>query len=218
MDAEGARGVRPAAPARAQLRRLDVFHPARRAGRSGARLSGDADRARTMSAARSASAPTPAGATRSSPNGGAASSELARCPNVSRQARRARHAAVRLRRARRRAAAELRAARRGVAALYRDLHRRVRPERAMFESNFPVDKGSGSYAVFWNAFKRIAAGCSAAEKEALFSGAASRFYRLRPDRRAKFIPVILPQQFFPGDSHRDAVPYSVRRARECRRC
>ncbi len=52
------------------------------------------------------------------------------------------------------------------------------PERSMFESNFPVDKGSGSYHVFWNAFKRIAAGCSAEEKAALFSGAASRFYRL----------------------------------------
>jgi predicted TIM-barrel fold metal-dependent hydrolase len=51
-------------------------------------------------------------------------------------------------------------------------------DRAMFESNFPVDKGSGSYHVFWNAFKRIAAGCSATEKAALFSGAASRFYRL----------------------------------------
>ena len=52
------------------------------------------------------------------------------------------------------------------------------PERAMFESNFPVDKGSGSYQLFWNAFKRIAAGCSAAEKTALFSATASRFYRL----------------------------------------
>jgi len=52
------------------------------------------------------------------------------------------------------------------------------PERAIFESNFPVDKGSGSYHVFWNAFKRIAAGCSAADKTALFSGTASRFYRL----------------------------------------
>jgi predicted TIM-barrel fold metal-dependent hydrolase len=52
------------------------------------------------------------------------------------------------------------------------------PERAMFESNFPVDKGSGSYPVFWNAFKRIAQGCSAAEKTALFSGTATRFYRL----------------------------------------
>ncbi|HVC50587.1 MAG TPA: amidohydrolase family protein [Stellaceae bacterium] len=51
-------------------------------------------------------------------------------------------------------------------------------ERAMFESNFPVDKGSCAYAPLWNAFKRIAAGCSAAEKAALFSGTASRFYRL----------------------------------------
>ena len=52
------------------------------------------------------------------------------------------------------------------------------PERAMFESNFPVDKGSGSYHVFWNAFKRIAAGYSGGEKAALFSGTARRFYRL----------------------------------------
>ena len=51
-------------------------------------------------------------------------------------------------------------------------------ERAMFESNFPVDKGGGSYHVFWNAFKRLTAGCSAAEKTALFSGTAKRFYRL----------------------------------------
>jgi L-fuconolactonase len=52
------------------------------------------------------------------------------------------------------------------------------PNRSMFESNFPVDKGSGSYHVFWNAFKRIAAGCSAAEKAALFSGTAAKFYKL----------------------------------------
>jgi L-fuconolactonase len=52
------------------------------------------------------------------------------------------------------------------------------PERAMFESNFPVDKGSGSYQAFWNAFKRIAAGSSTYEKTALFSGTATRFYRL----------------------------------------
>jgi predicted TIM-barrel fold metal-dependent hydrolase len=52
------------------------------------------------------------------------------------------------------------------------------PNRAMFESNFPVDKGSGSYQVFWNAFKRIASGASAAEKAALFSGTATRFYGL----------------------------------------
>src|SRR4029077_13717579 len=53
-------------------------------------------------------------------------------------------------------------------------------ERCMFESNFPVDKGSGSYQVFWNAFKRIAAGCSRSEKMALFSGTASHFYKLVP--------------------------------------
>ena len=51
-------------------------------------------------------------------------------------------------------------------------------ERAMFESNFPVDKGSCSYAALWNAFKRIAVGCSAAEKAALFAGTASNFYKL----------------------------------------
>jgi predicted TIM-barrel fold metal-dependent hydrolase len=52
------------------------------------------------------------------------------------------------------------------------------PERAMFESNFPVDKGSCSYHVLWNALKRITAGCSAAEKTALFSGTATKFYLL----------------------------------------
>jgi predicted TIM-barrel fold metal-dependent hydrolase len=50
--------------------------------------------------------------------------------------------------------------------------------RAMFESNFPVDKGSCGYAATWNAFKRLAAGCSADEKRALFSGTATRVYRL----------------------------------------
>jgi predicted TIM-barrel fold metal-dependent hydrolase len=29
-------------------------------------------------------------------------------------------------------------------------------DRSMFESNFPVDKQSCSYAVLWNSFKRIA--------------------------------------------------------------
>jgi predicted TIM-barrel fold metal-dependent hydrolase len=53
-----------------------------------------------------------------------------------------------------------------------------RPARAMFESNFPVDKGSCGYATLWNAFKRIAASCSAAEKHALFAGTATKFYRL----------------------------------------
>ena len=48
----------------------------------------------------------------------------------------------------------------------------------MVESNFPVDKGMFSYAVMWNAFKRFAAGYSASEKTALFSGTATRFYKL----------------------------------------
>jgi predicted TIM-barrel fold metal-dependent hydrolase len=51
-------------------------------------------------------------------------------------------------------------------------------DRAMFESNFPVDKGSYSYGVFWNACKRLAQGASASEKASLFHGAASKVYRL----------------------------------------
>jgi predicted TIM-barrel fold metal-dependent hydrolase len=51
-------------------------------------------------------------------------------------------------------------------------------DRCMFESNFPVDRESYSYAVGWNAFKRIAAGCLADEKRMLFAGTASRVYRL----------------------------------------
>ncbi len=51
-------------------------------------------------------------------------------------------------------------------------------DRCMFESNFPVDKRVTSYAVLWNAFKRIAAGYSVAEKAALFENTACRVYRL----------------------------------------
>jgi len=52
------------------------------------------------------------------------------------------------------------------------------PERCMFESNFPVDMGACDYPTLWNAFKRIAKGYSAEEKTALFSGTATRTYRL----------------------------------------
>lgn len=48
--------------------------------------------------------------------------------------------------------------------------------RCMFESNFPVQKRWSSFAVTWNAFKRIAAGASATEKAALFAGTAARVY------------------------------------------
>jgi len=52
------------------------------------------------------------------------------------------------------------------------------PERCMFESNFPVDRLSLSYRVFWNAAKKIAASYSPAERDSLFFGTASRVYRL----------------------------------------
>jgi len=52
------------------------------------------------------------------------------------------------------------------------------PDRAMFESNFPVDMLGVSYPVLWNGFKRMAAGFSADEKGALFSGTAARAYRI----------------------------------------
>ena len=48
----------------------------------------------------------------------------------------------------------------------------------MFESNFPVDKGTCSYQVLWNAFKRITSGMSADEKRWLYHDSAARFYRL----------------------------------------
>ena len=54
------------------------------------------------------------------------------------------------------------------------------PERCMFESNFPPDKGQCSYQVIFNAFKRIAAQYSEPEKTALFSKTATDFYRLKP--------------------------------------
>jgi predicted TIM-barrel fold metal-dependent hydrolase len=50
--------------------------------------------------------------------------------------------------------------------------------RCMFESNFPVDKMGIGWTALWNAFKRIAAGASPAEKAALFSETARRAYRL----------------------------------------
>jgi len=50
--------------------------------------------------------------------------------------------------------------------------------RCMFESNFPVDKAACSYAVLWNAFKRLTSGASAGETASLFHDTAQRFYRL----------------------------------------
>jgi L-fuconolactonase len=50
--------------------------------------------------------------------------------------------------------------------------------RCMFESNFPVDKVSISYAVLWNAFKKMVADFSPDEKHRLFYGTAAEVYRL----------------------------------------
>src|ERR1700751_3758874 len=52
------------------------------------------------------------------------------------------------------------------------------PQRCMFESNFPPDKGSCSYQVIFNAFKCIAMAYSEAEKTVLFSKTAIDVYRL----------------------------------------
>ncbi len=52
------------------------------------------------------------------------------------------------------------------------------PARCMFESNFPVDKRSLSYATYWNAMKKIAARYSEEEQHAMFYGTAAKIYRL----------------------------------------
>lgn len=51
-------------------------------------------------------------------------------------------------------------------------------DRCMFESNFPVDMGACTYAVLWNAFKRVATRYSDDEKAALFHGTAARVYKI----------------------------------------
>jgi L-fuconolactonase len=52
------------------------------------------------------------------------------------------------------------------------------PQRCMFESNFPVDRGMCSYQVLWNAFKKMTKHFSETERRYLFSGTAARVYRL----------------------------------------
>jgi L-fuconolactonase len=52
------------------------------------------------------------------------------------------------------------------------------PARAMFESNFPVDRWGGDYITIWNAFKRLTHGASADEKRALYAGTAARVYQI----------------------------------------
>ncbi len=54
----------------------------------------------------------------------------------------------------------------------------MRANRCMFESNYPVDRLSISYHVLWNGFKKIVAEFSEDEKDMMFSGTATRVYRL----------------------------------------
>ncbi|AQH03458.1 hypothetical protein A9R05_25880 [Burkholderia sp. KK1] len=50
--------------------------------------------------------------------------------------------------------------------------------RCMFESNFPVDKGSCNYVSVWNAFKLMCAGYPAEARRAMLAGTANRVYAL----------------------------------------
>jgi predicted TIM-barrel fold metal-dependent hydrolase len=51
-------------------------------------------------------------------------------------------------------------------------------ERAMFASNFPVDRLFGSYTDLWRAYASIVGDASEAEKDALFRRNAERYYRI----------------------------------------
>lgn len=52
------------------------------------------------------------------------------------------------------------------------------PERCMFESNFPVDRGQTGWVALWNAFKRVVAHLPLSARCDLFAGTARRTYRL----------------------------------------
>ena len=52
------------------------------------------------------------------------------------------------------------------------------PERILFESNFPVDKGAYSYGVWWNALKRLTAEWGDGERARVFAGSAREIYDL----------------------------------------
>ena len=52
------------------------------------------------------------------------------------------------------------------------------PARCMTESNFPVDRLSISYPVLYNGLKKMLAGFSTDERDAMFYGTANRIYQL----------------------------------------
>lgn len=51
-------------------------------------------------------------------------------------------------------------------------------ERAMFASNFPVDRLFGSYGALWRAYADIVSGASESERAALFRTNAEKIYRI----------------------------------------
>jgi predicted TIM-barrel fold metal-dependent hydrolase len=53
------------------------------------------------------------------------------------------------------------------------------PNRCMFESNFPVDKGTASYNVVWNTFKKVAKRYSPAEQRDMLYMTARNVYGLQ---------------------------------------
>lgn len=55
------------------------------------------------------------------------------------------------------------------------------PQRCMMESNFPPDGRSCGYVPLWNAMKHITAGCSDAEKSALYHDTVIDTYRVELD-------------------------------------
>ena len=52
-------------------------------------------------------------------------------------------------------------------------------DRCMFESNFPVDKGSCSYGSLWNAFKIMSEDLSDEDKNKLFYDNAAKTYKIK---------------------------------------
>lgn len=52
------------------------------------------------------------------------------------------------------------------------------PDRAMFASNFPVDKCTSGYGQLWQAFDDLTADLTEAERTRLFSGTARQIYRI----------------------------------------
>lgn len=65
-----------------------------------------------------------------------------------------------------------------IAPVLRQAIEQFGPDRCMFGSNYPVDRAVASYRQIWSAYDQITADLTGAERSALFSGTATRVYRL----------------------------------------